>query len=102
MPTPVDVLKRIEGLPAPRHLFVLPSWAEPGSLDRLLDDGYLMCAHTQRDKNGAIQVAMNLRLTPKAERLVHPSPPRWPEKAVRTSLALASMLGISLVVLYLA
>jgi hypothetical protein len=102
MTKPTDVLKRIEGLPSPRHVFVLPSWATPGALDRLVDEGYVTCGHHQRDKNGAIHVAMNLNLTSKAERLLRPPASQWPQLALKGSLAGAGLTLMSLLVLYLA
>ncbi len=95
-----DTLSRIEALREPRHLFILPDWADPVTLDRLLQEGYLTCHHHQRDDRGDLAVAMDLQLTPKGTRLLHP-PIDWSELAVRGSLAGASLTVMSLVILYL-
>jgi hypothetical protein len=103
MPKPsFDVLKRLQALPAPRHFFVLPNWLPPGILDEFVREGYLTMTHSQRDKHGHIQVAMNLRLTPKAERLIRPAAPAWPQKALKASAAGAGFIVMSLLVFYLA
>ena len=67
-----EMLKRIVALPEPRHLFVLPDWADPATLDFLLKEGYLTCLHFQRDDNKTIHLVMGLQLTPKGEHLIHP------------------------------
>ena len=98
-----ELLRNIERLPEPRHLFVLPDGAEPRAMDRLMDQGYLTCAHHQRDKDGALSVAMHLQLTPKAGQLLEPpAGTRWPQLAWKGSLAGASLTGMSLLVLYIA
>ncbi|MEJ0001246.1 MAG: hypothetical protein WDO13_20070 [Verrucomicrobiota bacterium] len=81
---------------------MLPDWARPGTLDSLIEDGYLTCAHHQRDRNGSLQVAMNLEITPKGERLLRTSSINWPQLALKGSLAGASLTLMSLLVLYLA
>jgi hypothetical protein len=96
------VLQRIEGLPVPRHLFVLPGWVAGGALDRLVDEGYLTCAYSQRDKNGALQVAMSLNLTQKAERLLRPPRATWRDKILKASAAGVCLIALNLVILYLA
>jgi hypothetical protein len=45
---------------------------------------------------------MNLRLTPKAERLIRPAAPAWPQKALKASAAGAGFIVMSLLVFYLA
>jgi hypothetical protein len=95
-----DTLRRIDGMPAPRHLFVLPSWAPSGELDRLIEQGYLTCGHLQRDNKGDIQVAMSLELTTKAKRLIHPDV-SWRNLALKGSLAGASFTAMSFLILYL-
>ena len=101
MNNPAEVLKRIEGLPVPRHIFVLPDWAEPGVLDRLMDQGYLTCAHHQRDANGDIQLAMSLNLTLKGHEAMCSSHPKWPGLALKASVAGLSFALMSVLVLYL-
>jgi hypothetical protein len=95
-----DTLRKIEALPAPRHLFILPDWAEPATLERLIQDGYLDCGHSQRDEKGSLNLAMELQLTAKAERLIHPRHD-WRRLAMRGSLAGASFGLMSVVILYL-
>jgi hypothetical protein len=97
-----DVLRQIEHLPVPRHLFVLPPWADAATLDRLMDQGYLTCAHHQRDKHGALNLVMHLQLTPKAAELREKKPTAWPRLAWKGSLAGASLTAMSLIVLYVA
>ena len=99
--SPANVLKQVESLPAPRHLFVFPRWADPADFDRLLDEGYLTCRHSQRDKEGRLQVVMNLHLTPKAVTLLHPEPLSWSERALKASAAGVTMIGICFLVRYL-
>ena len=100
MDTDRDILQRIEALPRPRHLFVLPEWVNPTTLDRLTNNGYIHCQYQQRDEKGQLVMAMNLQLTPKANNLLKPKP-RWPRLAFTGSLAGASFAGISLLILYL-
>jgi hypothetical protein len=95
-----DILQRIEALPQPRHLFVLPKWADPGTLDRLSGDGYIHSNYQQRDEQGQLVLAMNLQLTPKGNRLLKPAS-NWPRLAFTGSLAGVSFAGISLIILYL-
>jgi hypothetical protein len=97
-----DLLSRIQALPAPRHLFVLPDWADPVGLDRLLDQGYLASVHQQRDEKGKIQVVMGLELTPKGGRLIQNAPAAgWKRLALKGSLAGAGFAAMSVVILYL-
>jgi len=100
MKTERETLRIIEALPHPRHLFIIPDWADPVVLDRLIDQGYLTCAHHQRDDSGVILVAMGLQLTEKGNRLIHPEK-RWKEIVWKGSLAGASFALISVLILYL-
>jgi hypothetical protein len=95
-----DTLRRIEALPEPRHLFILPSWADPAVVDQLIADGYLVCQHQQRDDRGRLLVAMGLHLTPKGNRLIHPII-NLQKLAFKGSLAGASFAVMSVVILYL-
>ena len=95
-----DALRRIEALPEPRHLFVLPNWVDPAILDRMIKQGYLTCVHHQRDDKGAIHLVMGLQLTAKGDRLIHPRID-WQQLAWKGSLAGASFAVMSLVILYL-
>jgi len=95
-----ELLARIETLHEPRHLFVLPDWADRAALDQLIREGYVTCAHEQRDEMGNLTVAMNLELTPKAARLLHPQV-ELKGLALKGSLAGASFLAMSLLILYL-
>ena len=81
-------------------MFVLPRWIDPTVLSRLIDQSYLTAEHVQRDAYGGIQVAMDLRLTTKGKRLIHPEV-SWKNLAMKGSLAGASFTGMSLVILYL-
>jgi len=94
-----ETLRRIEAMLEPRHMFILPAWVDPVVLDQLLQEGYLTCIHQQRDEKGALQVIMGLELTPKGERLANP---RFdlPKLALRGSLAGASFVTVSMVILY--
>jgi hypothetical protein len=100
MNTDRNMLTRIDSMPAPRHLFVLPAWLNSAGLDRLLEKAYVNCDHLQRDGKGAIQVAMGLELTIKGKRLIHPEID-WRNLAVKGSLAGASFTVMSLLILYL-
>jgi hypothetical protein len=100
MNTDRNMLTRIDNLPAPRHLFVLPAWLNSAGLDRLLEKGYLTCDHLQRDDRGVVQVAMGLELTTKGKRLIHPEID-WKNLALKGSLAGASFTIMSLLILYL-
>ena len=93
------MLRIIEALPQPRHLFIIPGWADPAILDQLLDQGYLTCAHQQRDDKGVILVAMGLQLTAKGNRLIRPQN-EWKQIAWKGSLAGASFAVLSLLILY--
>ena len=95
-----DILRRIEALPQPRHLFVLPEWVEPSALDRLTNGGYVHCQYQQRDEKGEVLMAMNVKLTPKADRLLRPQA-HWSQLAFTGSLAGASFAAISVLILYL-
>ncbi|MCE0523129.1 MAG: hypothetical protein LV480_09485 [Methylacidiphilales bacterium] len=95
-----EVLSRIDALPEPRHLFVLPSWLDPVLLDRLIKEGYLTCFHQQRDDAGALHLAMGLKLTAKAERLIRPKV-EWRDIALKGSVAAVSLAILSGVILYL-
>lgn len=95
----LDTLPRIEALPEPRHLIILPDWVDSATLDRLIQEGYLTCPHHQRDPNGAIHVAMGLQLTPKGERLIQPRI-SWRKLALRGSLDGASFVVMSVLILY--
>ncbi|HEV3271912.1 MAG TPA: hypothetical protein VGZ93_07000 [Candidatus Methylacidiphilales bacterium] len=94
-----DTLRRIEALPEPRHLFILPDWIDSATLDRLIQQGYLTCQHHQRDANGAIHLAMGLQVTPKGGRLIQPQI-NWRQLALRGSLAGASFVVMSVLILY--
>src|SRR5260221_7969997 len=94
-----ELLRRIEALLQPRHLFTLPNWADPAILDRLIQDGYLTCLHQQRDAKSAIHLVMGLQLTAKGNRLAHPRLD-WTQLALKGSLAGASFAVISLLILY--
>ncbi len=95
-----DTLQRIDGLPCPRHLFSLTDWADPAVVDRLISEGYVDCLHQQRDENGQLLLAMGLQLTPKGKRSIRPKP-NLPNLVFRGSLAGASFVGMSVVILYL-
>ena len=95
-----ETLRIIEALPEPRHLFILPGWTDSMTLDRLMEQGYLSCAHLQRDSAGAILVAMDLKLTEKGVGLLR-SNLEWKELALKGSLAAASFTVMSLLILYL-
>ena len=95
-----ETLRTIESLPEPRHLFIIPGWTDPLTLDQLIAEGYLTCDHHQRDDKGAILVAMGLKLTPKGTHLLHPRV-EWKELAIKGSLAGASLMVMSLLILYL-
>src|ERR1700722_834564 len=92
-------LRRIEELPEPRHLFIIPSWAKSEALDRLIQGGYVTFSHLQRSK-GVISMVMGLQLTAKGIRLAK-SRFDWPRLAVRGSLAGASATAMSVLILYL-
>jgi hypothetical protein len=94
-----DMLRRIEALPEPRHLFILPDWVDHDVLHRLIEQGYLTCLHHQRDDKGAIHLVMCLQLTAKGERLIHPLID-WRQLAFKGSLAGASFAVMSLLILY--
>jgi hypothetical protein len=94
-----EMLNRIEQVPEPRHFFIPPVWVDLGMLTELIDSGYLICTHQQRDGSGRISVVMGMEITPKGKRLVHP---RWDwQLALKGSLAGASFAGMSVVILYL-
>ena len=94
-------VSRIHELPEPRHLFVLPAWLDSKALDRLIDQGYVTCAHQQRSETGALQVAMGLKLTSKGKKLLQPES-EWHKLAWKGALAGMSLTGMSLLILYLA
>ena len=95
-----EILRRIEALPEPRHLFILPSWADPFVLDQLIKSGHLACDHVQRDDRGVIQLVMRLELTPSGLGIAHPRP-SWSILALKGSLAGVSLTAISILILYL-
>jgi hypothetical protein len=95
----IDTLRRIEALPEPRHLFILPDSIDSATLDRLIQEGHLTCLHHQRDAKGAIHLAMNLQLTPKGEQLIQPWI-SWQQLAFRGSVAGASFVLMSVAILY--
>jgi len=95
-----DTLRRIEALPEPRHLFILPDWIDPAILNRLIVEGYLTCQHHQRDEKGSLHLVMGLQLTTKGDRLLRPRID-WQGLAWKGSLAGASFAVMSLVILYL-
>jgi len=95
-----DTLSRLEALAEPRHLFVLPDWADPAIMDRLIQEGYLTCLHCQRDDKGAIHLMMGLQLTTKGERLIH-TRIDWQKLTLKGSLAGASFVIMSVLILYL-
>ena len=96
----LELLRRIKALPEPRHLFVLPAWIDAAGLDRLIREGDLTCHHDQRDDKGAIQVVMGLELAPKGEAALAERS-GWRQVAVRGSLAGASFVLMSVVILYI-
>jgi len=95
-----EILSQIESLREPRHLFVLPDWADPAILDRLISEGYATCKHQQRDESGRLHVVMDLRLTPKGTSLLY-SRVDLKGLAIKGSLAGASLMVMSLLILYL-
>jgi hypothetical protein len=95
-----ETLRRIEALPEPRHLFILPQWADPVVVDRLIQEGYLSCQHQQRDAKGALLLAMGLQITPKAVRMIHPGL-NLQKLVFKGSLAGASFAVMGLLILYL-
>jgi hypothetical protein len=100
MKTDRDILRRIENLYGPKHLFILPRWADPVALDRLIQGGYLTVSHLQRSEEGDINLVMGMQLTNKGARLLEPAF-SWSQLALRGSLAGASFTGMSLAILYL-
>lgn len=98
--TPRETLRRISELHPPRHLFILPKWADPSTLDRLIERGYLTFNHLQRTK-GAINLVMGLQLTEKGTRWLA-SEVDWQNLALKGSIAGASLTAISVAILYLA
>jgi len=94
-----DTLRRIEALPEPRHLFVLPDWIDPALLNRLIDEGYLTCLHYQRDDQRALHLVMGLQLTAKGDRLLRPRVD-WQQLALKGSLAGVSFAVMSVFILY--
>jgi hypothetical protein len=100
MKTERETLLRIESLSEPRHLFIMPPWANPAVIDRLIQGGYLTCLHHQRNQSGEILLLMGLQITEKGERLIHPLAD-WRQLAWKGSLAGASFTAMSLVILYL-
>lgn len=95
-----ETLLRIETLPEPRHLFILPKWADAATVDSLIHDGYLECQYEQRAETGELLVAMGLHITPKGQRLIHPEA-NLRQLFVKGSLAGASFVAMSLLILYL-
>jgi hypothetical protein len=95
-----EMLRVIEALPQPRHLFIIPDWVDLTLLERLLDENYLTCTHQQRDQNGTILVAMGLQLTPKGKRLILPQT-GWKQLVLKGSMAGASLAVLSTLILYL-
>ena len=95
----LEVLRRIEALPEPRHLFILPDWVDSATLDRLIQGGCLTCFHQQRDEKGDLHLVMGLQLTAKGERLAHPRVD-WTRLVLRGALAGASLTVMSLAILY--
>ncbi len=100
MKTERETLLLINELHAPRHLFVLPTWADPRILDRLIERGYLSFSHLQR-KHGVTALAMGLEVTEKGASWLR-SAFNWRRIAVRSSLAGISLTGLSVAILYLA
>jgi hypothetical protein len=94
-----ETLRIIKALPEPRHLFILPGWVDPVLLDRLIAEGYLTCQRQQRDNEGVLLSATDLQLTARGERLIHPRSD-WHRLAVKGSLAGASFVAISVLILY--
>jgi hypothetical protein len=94
-----DTLLRIEALPEPRHLFIMPEWADTETVDALVTKGYLECQYQQRNEKGDLLVAMGLHITAKGERLTHPDTNRR-TLFVKGSLAGASFVAMSLLILY--
>ena len=95
-----ETLRQIEALREPRHLFVLPAWIDPVVLDRLIQEGCLTCRHRQRDAKGVINLVMDLQLTARGDRLIRPQAD-WRQIALKGSLAGASFMAMSLLILYL-
>jgi hypothetical protein len=94
-----ETLRIIKALPEPRHLFILPGWVDPVVLDRLIQEGYLTCQLHRRDDQGALLLVMDLELTARGERLILPRID-WRQLAVKGSLAGASLVVMSLLILY--
>jgi hypothetical protein len=59
----IEILKRINNLPAPRDLNPLPEWADPHIIESLMAIGYLACFDFQRDESGIIYVMLRTELT---------------------------------------
>lgn len=100
MKNEIEILRQIEALPEPRHLFILPPWADPFALDRLLKSGHLTCDHIQRDDRGIIQLVMRLKLTRQGRDLAYPRL-SWPDLALKGSLAGVGLTAMSLLILYM-
>lgn len=91
-------LRQIDKLQQPRNLFVLPEWAKPEILDRLIQGGYVTFSHLQRSK-GVISLVTGLQLTSKGQRKTQSSFD-WARLAIRGSLAGVSFTAMSAVLFY--
>lgn len=97
----LETLRQIKELAEPRHLFVLPDWADANEIDDLIREGYLTCEHQQRDDKGTLLLAMRLELTPKGNALLDSKGKGgWRQLALKGSLAGASFVVMSVVILY--
>lgn len=95
----IETLRRIEGMIGPKHLFILPEWADPVILDRLLKLGYLNCLHHQRDADGLIHLIMGMELTESGRKLVHP-PLSRPALVARAAMAMVGFTVLNVAVLF--
>ena len=95
----IATLRQIEGLIGPKHLFILPEWADPLMLDHLLKHGYLRCLHTQRDEKDVIYLIMGMELTEAGRKLICPPLGRL-QMATRALMAVIGFTGMNLIVLY--
>lgn len=95
----IATLRQIEGLIGPKHLFILPEWADPLMLDHLLKHGYLRCLHTQRDEKGLIYLIMGMELTESGRKLIRPTLSPL-QIAARAFMAVLGVAGMNMIVLY--
>ncbi len=95
----ITTLRQIEELLGPKHLFILPEWADPLMLDHLLKHGYLRCLHTQRDEQGLIYLIMGMELTEAGRHLIRPAF-GWLQMVARALMAFIGVAGMNLIILY--